>query len=691
MSASASAAEAAVLTHHSAAAGVGPVSNEGALGERHVSQAHAAAQGPFVRGSRQGRLETGAGGTDRGIRSRLVTLLSSTYGWLTRTALPGLEVAAGATPGGTSSLESGSAAPDESPGGADREPYRGCVDLPWVAPGRHADRRAAQGRLKKFLHRQDIAAELKQELFAAVGMVSRVERDVAQADALLKRARNEVLADAEWRGLSELISSTGHSFPAFDSRWDGRLGQLLERANLSEADMETMRALHRRLVDAGGYFYSDDMPWEDSVRRFATVLPDSRTVPVIVESRIIPGTALRACFAEGCPALYNIRPGFVARYRQVPGLEQTVLTNANGELLFSGLRHALLEANHLTGERLAGLSNNDLRALVADLYSSAYGGFEASDPARRREVDNVCLQIRSHPSEAMYHARLMQITSRCAMAREAAVAALAADPAKLQRALDGKTVDLHLFVIALLTSIDSLSWVEQRHAFLKLVSGSRGPVNFQVRGPDGEPRTVLINLKVEHLRFSTDEDRILFDGRSVLNAGWLLGSLWLPDLGGAAKSEAAAMRTRALKLRKELVKLGPSHLQTTRKLGVDHHEALPTGNRLSMLKNEMHRLEKKARTLELAGQQLKDIWTDTSGLLVDAEEHMKAAARLALIAHLMGGMPLLNCASGRDFTEELDSEIKFLATVADSRNGQLAPLDRDEPDWRRARDDFRPH
>ena len=74
-----------------------------------------------------------------------------------------------------------------------------------------------------------------------------------------------------------------------------------------------------------------------------------------------------------------------------------------------------------------------------------------------------------------------------------------------------------------------------------------------------------------------------------------------------------------------------------------------------------------------------------------AEDQRAAAARFALIAHLMGGIPLLSCASGMDFTRELDAEIKFLATVADSREGHLPPIGRGPGTWDHARGAFTPH
>lgn len=93
------------------------------------------------------------------------------------------------------------------------------------------------------------------------------------------------------------------------------------------------------------------------------------------------------------------------------------------------------------------------------------------------------------------------------------------------------------------------------------------------------------------------------------------------------------------------------------------------------------RLEKNARTLEDAGQRLKGLWQQAERWPAGAEPYRQVGARLALIGHLTGGMPLLSCAGGRLFTREPDAEIEFLATVADHRNGRLLPPGRDETVW----------
>ena len=109
----------------------------------------------------------------------------------------------------------------------------------------------------------------------------------------------------------------------------------------------------------------------------------------------------------------------------------------------------------------------------------------------------------------------------------------------------------------------------------------------------------------------------------------------------------------------------------------------------SGLKAKLELLEKNARTLEDAVRQLKAERTAEEDWLSGEGQYLQVAARLALVAHLVGWTPLLSCASGRGLTDELDAEIKFLAAVAWSRGGRLPPFERDPRVREAAREEFR--
>ena len=101
----------------------------------------------------------------------------------------------------------------------------------------------------------------------------------------------------------------------------------------------------------------------------------------------------------------------------------------------------------------------------------------------------------------------------------------------------------------------------------------------------------------------------------------------------------------------------------------------------------MDTLERNARTLGRAARDVKTIWENKDYRRGGGDPY-KMVSRLALVSHLMGETPLFNCKSGKDRTGQLDAEVKFLATVADERDGRIPPVDRNMEVWRSARNDF---
>ena len=102
---------------------------------------------------------------------------------------------------------------------------------------------------------------------------------------------------------------------------------------------------------------------------------------------------------------------------------------------------------------------------------------------------------------------------------------------------------------------------------------------------------------------------------------------------------------------------------------------------------EMARLDRQARALEQAGRQLKALWAEHNRWPAGADAY-PAAARLSLVAYLMGETPVFSCASGRDCNKRLDTEAKILATVTDCQGGQVPPADLDTGIWDTARAAF---
>ncbi|MCY4563711.1 MAG: hypothetical protein OXE40_04435 [Gammaproteobacteria bacterium] len=528
-----------------------------------------------------------------------------------------------------------------------------------------------------------------------VRMVSGVEADVREADDLLKKSRENLLNDEEWRLLSSLISSVRNTLWAFEDEWDDRLRRLGEEGVRSASDRQALNAAQSRLAVVRRTFNSDDMPWESTIRPIQTTLPVGQGTPMVVESRIVPGVALGSRLAGGYPAQRIADPDSSARYSHVSDLEQTVLTDANGEVLYSGLRHGYIEPRDLDCLRLASLGDRELRALIEELYVAELGWHAIDDSHRAGDIDGFLKDIRENRWQAAPYLQTIRHAAGYKMTKEVVAAALVADPGKLHRAIEGETVHLHLGVVSLSMSCDAESLESQRQAFDSWV----GPVvRLQVNGPDGEPRTALATVDVPQFSLGHEEGYLFSDGSSELSAQDLLGSSSNRQLGGAAAARIRHIPALVAQLRLDLAGLDAQRLRTTRRPGAEPTGALQFGKRPTRITNEMyrleramHRLEITARTLEEAGQQVKSVWIDSEEQPVSDEVCRQVAARLALIACLMDWTPVSVCRSGSRFTGKLDAEVKFLAAVANGNGGHLPPIDPDGTDWGRVRSDFEPH
>ena len=150
------------------------------------------------------------------------------------------------------------------------------------------------------------------------------------------------------------------------------------------------------------------------------------------------------------------------------------------------------------------------------------------------------------------------------------------------------------------------------------------------------------------------------------------------------------LRSRVARSGRELVAAGHEQARFFPPGAPGRPPGPPAGNRVTALRAEMSRLDRQARALEQAGQQLKDMWRASAKWPTGAHAY-GAAARLALVAYLMGEVPLLSCSSRRDYNERLDAEVKILATVTDCRGGQVPPAGLDTDIWAPARATFRGH
>ena len=486
----------------------------------------------------------------------------------------------------------------------------------------------------------------------------------------------------------------------------------LAKVGVAKGDMPALKEAHK---EAYGRTVNEQ-PWDPIAKQIRTTLPDSDGQRTVVGSRIVPGKAMAAHFAEDYVA-NGVNCADRTQYKHVPNLAQTSATNANGRTLFSGLRHGVIDAYEIDGKFLARLPEERLRTMVGDLLVRDGDDGQTPGAAREGRIADLVAGIRADPAQATRSAEAMRGQASRDMAREMATAALVSDPEKFQRACDGETVDLELSSISLLTP-DVLRHLQgklagdektmlrhQTAAFEEL--GRGGPVELPVRDDDGRTRTVTANVRVRQFNFGVNQGAVqgikagpvrLSAGAPVVRhvMGWgfamatndphlgrLLGPAGTSELGGDVLAKVRSMSERA-------AQLGESRTLLERQIaleGPEHPDSAGHRGELARLSGEIDGLERDSRTLLEAGTQLKSVWENREYRRGGGDPY-KMVSRLALVSHLMGETPLFNCKSGKDRTGQLDAEVKFLATVADARGGHLPPVDADMARWQSARSDF---
>ena len=534
-------------------------------------------------------------------------------------------------------------------------------------------------RLKEILKQSDVPEKLQADLTAAAERVAEFERGLFRADVLMRRYRTELLCNARARELSALVWSSRQTASACGAWLHDRLGGLEDDGALASVGGRALHELQCRLEDARQYLYANDRHWEEA--------PESvSAINVFVHSQVVPGTALGSRLAGGYAIGDSFNRYCAARYCHVPDLAQTTLTDADGRTLFSGLRHSILHAAELDGSLLRRLADEELGSLVGVLLPRE-NAEEPADEAHTRRVDEQCRRIRGSYSHAAMTALTMRSEASMKMARETAAAALIADNAKFRRALGGETVNLDLFCVSLLAPGEFDAGAKQAAAVAALVRSS--PVELRVCDSTGAPRTVRANVKARRFALSSEQDGHGFPGTERLEATRLLGRAGRREPAGDLRIKVNAMVAQARDRCAHADALLRDYARITSERGVDHPDVQALNSRISGLLSETGRLQNSARTVEDAGVQLNALRAETGDWAGGIDASMKVASRLALAGCLMGETPVLICMSGRDFTRQLDAEVKFLATVAHAREGRLPPIDLDMGVWGPVRDEFR--
>ncbi len=442
------------------------------------------------------------------------------------------------------------------------------------------------------------------------------------------------------------------------------------------------------------YSHSAGAPLPSWIRRVQATCPFGLGVTAVFESGVCPGTVLGSRFFEA----YRNDSGDglfeKALAKHVPDLAHSTLTNAMGERLFSGLHHGFIGVPGLGVEWLREQSDDRLKALLGSLC--AWSQASETKESREGRVEEMVSSVRESETFAVTNAGVIQRTAARHMVAELAAAALLTDLSRLRTTCRGTEAVLPLLVIALVGQDDLQAWEMQCAACFSLRHG--GPIDVVLRPTGESAQLVLTDVQPRLITLSTDST---FDV-SAAERRW--GREWAPVLGTSSVCErllgppgsrspqglvgecirslegAMAGTVAMCRLRNRM------WLQAVELFGVYDPRAVSQRVNYEALERETARLEKRSNTLKSAWRQLRGF---AANWAAGPEISLKVGARLALIGHLVGEMPLISCSAGDDrLVQQLDAEVKFLAAAADSNSGHLPPIDADMGVWGRFRSAF---
>ena len=543
-------------------------------------------------------------------------------------------------------------------------PKGGFADRPWLTKEQNAERAA-------------LARRSRNNSCTAVHYLSEVEMDIMKADSLLKDARTRLLSNAQWRDLKAVVGHYRHKMPGFQATLDSILDKLRPSGILKPEHECLLRESLQRVTDTHGYLSTDALPWADLSREITIMLPAwLGDIKAEVTSRLVPGTAFGAILPAGYPDDGVAGPARIDSHRHVPNLALSTLVNSENLTIFSALRHGVIHAGDPAGSPTASSSHDSTESPGRDQPGSTdqpesvrarFGNPDKSPPPGAADKS-------SDPEETRRQTCLR-------LASETATAALASHPEKLQSALDGTTVNLTLTSISLLTRDELERWGDQCRAFADLEQST--PTRLTVLTPEGALRAVHANVKVRQFVVSAEAERFGREGPhqslshslSSTAERWL-GSADSPNLGGDVAVRLVELKDRIAHSRLVLNESERNNARMWAKGGREAVQAVLELDKIAARKDELNLEERNVRSLQAAGETLKSILGTSGDWPADKNERMSAAALVALVAHLMGESPLLNCISSWDLAGRLDSESKGLATLADMTDGRL-PRHRD--------------
>ncbi len=381
-------------------------------------------------------------------------------------------------------------------------------------------------------------------------------------------------------------------------------------------------------------------------------------------STITPAGHLAKSFAADYPS-NGISSMDRMQYKHVPNMAHSRMTAKNGEVLFSGIRHGILDPYMLNNKNLKILPETQLSTMVKELLLDNH----AVDIPPGQDPDiyatMIARQIKEGNPEMPDIAGKLRTESSKVMARELLAAAVVSDPQKLNAALNGEIVDVTLNSISLVTpdvlrahlkagaSGDEKTMLRHQTESLKALADSPEGVAIKVRDGEGAERQIRVRTKVRTLNFGVNKGAVA-TSKGVLGPST---PLWPKAMGWGFAANLNNPELRDMLGDPKDRNLGGAVAQKVAQMAAS--DDAPT--------------QRHGALLEQAATQAKTIWRNES-FRSGGKEPYKMVSRLALVSHLMGETTLYNCKSGKDRTGQLDAEAKYLAAVGYT-NGRIPEPD----------------
>ena len=219
---------------------------------------------------------------------------------------------------------------------------------------------------------------------------------------------------------------------------------------------------------------------------------------------------------------------------------------------------------------------------------------------------------------------------------------------------------------------------EQNKAFEFFTDPAQQPVTLEVPGPDGKPCTIRVELQQYRMNLPVNgggQGRFSYftggrESQKRMNDPSIDALVGKPNQVGIQNGLAGDVIKGLLKKEQTVSAQLIEARNDSRAAGLLPRQKAALEARVTQLNDQMNELSRERRTITSLARQIQDIYRHGRHHHHEHDAY-KLAARVSLLAHKTGVVPLTNCKSGKDRTGMLDAEIKFLAARIDPMTGAV--------------------